>query len=104
MTSTDMETLFTAPILLSAFRQGPAEFEIAATEYAAARRNPARDAGSEECIELLDYLVERLGQKGSASDPGMEEACVYLLEHLAARFQEQDQASGAGRRRGRFIQ
>jgi hypothetical protein len=100
----DREPLLTAPSLLSAFRRGPAEFEIAATEYAEARRRPAMDAGSEECIELLDHVVERLAQKENPASAGMEEACVYLLEHLAARFQNQKHQAGSGRRKGKFIQ
>ncbi len=62
------------------------------------------DAGSEECIELLDHVVERLAQKENPASAGMEEACVYLLEHLAARFQNQKHQAGSGRRKGKFIQ
>jgi hypothetical protein len=83
MKASDVEPLVAAPRLLRAFRKGREEFGVAAMRYATEPRVPVIDAGVQECLELLDHLVERLRE-----ERGGEEACIFLLEHLAARFQE----------------
>jgi hypothetical protein len=91
MKTSDMEPLVAAPLLLRAFRKGQEEFGMAATQFAKDLRAPFMDAASEECLELLDHLVDRLREQGRISCQGLEEACIFLLEHLAARLQEQAQ-------------
>jgi hypothetical protein len=87
MRSTYMEPMAAAPLLLRAFRKGPDAFGIAARRYTAAPRIPLMDAGSQECLELLDHLVDRLRDSGRGCTQGLEDACILLLEHLAARIQ-----------------
>jgi hypothetical protein len=91
MKTTDTEPLLAAPQLLRAFRKGQEEFGTAAMRFTATRRGPVMDAASEECMELLDHLVDRLREDGKISCQGLEDACIFLLEHLAARLQEQEQ-------------
>jgi hypothetical protein len=100
MKTTDMEPLLAAPHLLRAFRKGHEEFGTAAMRFAAERRVPVMDTASEECLELLDHLVDQLREDGKISCQGLEDACIFLLEHLAARLQEQvrDQTAHKGRR------
>jgi hypothetical protein len=90
MKTTHMEPLLAAPSLLNAFRKGREEFGIAAMRYSTEPRVPAMDAASEECLELLDHLVDRLREGATVSREGLEDACIYLLEHLAARLQEKE--------------
>jgi hypothetical protein len=93
-----MESLHAAPVLLDALRKGHTEFGIAANRFAAEPRMGGIDAGSEECLELLDHLVDRLREQGQLSSQGLEDACIFLLEHLAARLQEQGKAKrGSGK-------
>lgn len=87
MRSTYREPLVAAPLLLRAIRKSPEEFEIAAMSYAAAPRTTAVDAGSQECLELLDHLVDCFGDPGKVYSAGAKDACIFLLEHLARRFQ-----------------
>ena len=103
MKTTDMEPLLAAPQLLRAFRRSHEEFDAAAMQFVAERQGPVMDAASEECLELLDHLVDRLREDGKISCRGLEDACIFLLEHLAARLQEQEQSQG-GRRQPRLIQ
>jgi hypothetical protein len=77
MKTMESEALISAPSLLNAFRKGQEEFEM--------------DAASEECLELLDHLVERLRSHGKITCQGLEDACIFLLEHLAARLQQQEE-------------
>jgi histidinol-phosphate/aromatic aminotransferase/cobyric acid decarboxylase-like protein len=93
MRFTYAEPLVAAPQLLDAFRKGREEFGIAAMSYCATRRLLTKDAGLEECLEMLDHLVDRLGD--SSNSQGLEDACLFLLEHLTARFNEQV-ATGTG--------
>lgn len=90
MKTTDREPLLAAPQLLKAFRKGQDEFGTAAMRFAEERRGPTMDPASEECLELLDHLVDRLREDGKLSCQGLEDACIFLLEHLAARLQEQE--------------
>jgi hypothetical protein len=94
MKSTNVETLVAAPRLLSALRKGPEEFGVAAMRYVREPRVPVEDAAGQECLDLLDLLVERLRLRGQGNFDcqGAEEACIFLLEHLAARFQEQSRS------------
>jgi hypothetical protein len=103
MKTTDMEPLLAAPQLLRAFRKGQEEFGMAAMRFTTGRRIPDMDPASEECLELLDHLVDRLREEGRISCEGLEDACIFLLEHLAARLQEQEQEQ-KGRGTRRFIQ
>ncbi len=89
MIFTYMEPLVAAPQLLDAFRRGREEFGIAAMSYCAGPRLLIEDAGLQECLEVLDHLVDRLGDSENSLNPGLEEACLFLLEHLTARFREQ---------------
>jgi hypothetical protein len=86
----DMESLHAAPVLLDALRKGQTEFGIAANRFAAEPRRVGMDTASEECLELLDHLIDRLREQGRISCRGLEDACIFLLEHLAARLQEQE--------------
>jgi hypothetical protein len=90
MKTTDTEPLLAMPLLLKAFRKGPEEFGVAATRFAKEQRIPSMDAASEECLELLDHLVDRLREHGKISCEGLEDACIFLLEHLATRLQERE--------------
>lgn len=96
MKTSDMEPLLDAPVLLSAFRKGRQEFGVAASRFVSECREPAMDAASEECLELLDHLVARLREDGELSCEGLEDACIFLLEHLATRLQEQEMAGKPG--------
>jgi cytochrome P450 len=103
MKTTDMEPLLAAPHLLRAFRKSQDEFGTAAMRFAAERRAPPMDAASEECLELLDHLVDRLRADGKLSCQGLEDACIFLLDHLAARLQEQEPGQTARKARP-FVQ
>jgi len=96
MKRTDMETLLAAPLLLNAFRKGPVEFGAAAERFASKPRVPVMDAANEECLELLDHLVDCLRENGQVSCQGLEDACIFLLEHLAVRLQQQELEQRAG--------
>jgi hypothetical protein len=89
MRSTDFEPLVAAPLLLNAIRESHEAFSSAALLYAAAPRAGSTDAESQECLELLDHLVERLREPSDGHSSGFEEACIYLLEHLASRLHKQ---------------
>jgi hypothetical protein len=94
----DMETLLAAPVLLDALRKGRTEFGIAANRFAAEPRKCGMDAANDECLELLDHLVDRLREQGQISCEGLEDACIFLLEHLAARLQELEKTKpGSGK-------
>lgn len=90
MKTPDMEPLLAVPSLLNAFRKGQDEFGMAVKRYSAEARVPASDAAGQECLELLDHLVNRLRDSRNLSREGMEDACIFLLEHLAARLQEHE--------------
>jgi hypothetical protein len=92
MKAMDIGPLQAAPHLLRAFRKGQEKFGPAAERFGAKRHAADMDAASEECLELLDHLVDRLREDGTISCQGLEEACIFLLEHLAARLQEQGHA------------
>jgi hypothetical protein len=100
MKSTDMEPLLAAPLLLNAFRKGQEEFGMAATSFSAKPRVPVTDAASEESLELLDHLVDRLREDGTISREGLEDACIFLLEHLAARLHERQELQKCPASRG----
>ena len=89
MRFTYMEPLVAAPRLLDALRRGREEFGIAAMSYSATPRLSINDAGLRECLEILDHVVDRLGDLENNCNPGLEDACLFLLEHLTARFHEQ---------------
>ena len=100
MSSTGNESLGSAPLRLDTFRKGRQALGVSAKKYerppgvavrAAATEGlteELRDAAAEECLELLDHLVDRLGAKARTNCPGLEEACMFLLQHLAERFPE----------------
>jgi hypothetical protein len=46
----------------------------------------AKDPGSQECVELLGLVVDRLVRARHSKPPEPEQkACLYLLDHLARR-------------------
>ncbi len=103
MKTSNREPVIDAPVLLSAFRKGPKEFGVARSRFVSECREPAMDAASEECLELLDHLAACLREEGKISCEGLEDACIFLLEHLATRLQEEGSA-GKSSRRLRLIQ
>jgi hypothetical protein len=96
MSSTGNESLGSAPLRLDTFRKGRQALGVSAKKYErppgvavrAAATEELRDSAEEECLELLDHLVDRLGTKARTNCPGLEDACMFLLQHLAERFPE----------------
>jgi hypothetical protein len=88
MKTSEFEPLQAVPGLVSAYRGGQEEFAMAAKFFAREARSRSMDPAGEECLELLEHLVNRLGEQDAAPCQATQDACVFLLEHLAVRLLE----------------